>query len=68
MKIYITGYASFEEWRDAGHPGAVSFNADGTRKDAPRTRLAKCRLCYHSMVRDGLCLSHFKAHSLRASA
>jgi uncharacterized OB-fold protein len=26
-RIYIYGYESFEAWRDAGYPGAVSFNA-----------------------------------------
>ncbi len=25
MKIYIQGWASFDEWRKAGYPGAKSF-------------------------------------------
>jgi hypothetical protein len=29
MKIYIQGYGSFAEWRDAGYPGARSFPPEG---------------------------------------
>ena len=65
-KIIINGYASFDAWREAGYPGARSFNADGTVKE-PRTQLAKCRLemCDWSMVQDGLCLHHYR---MRAAA
>jgi len=38
MKIYIQGYASFEEWRAAGYPGAVNGNT-GLRKPKPARRV-----------------------------
>ncbi len=31
MKIYITGYASYEDWQKAGYPGAPSFAHPKTR-------------------------------------
>lgn len=44
-----------------------SFDANGDVKD-PTTKLAKCRLCYRSIVRDGLCLDHFEMRRRRAVA
>jgi hypothetical protein len=61
MKIQIRGWPSFEAWREAGYPGAVSFDAQGNRKGAPKTQLAKCRVngCGNVMNRDGYCIPHF---------
>lgn len=66
-QITIYGYASFNEWVQAGCPGARSFDANGDVKN-PATKLAKCRLCYRSMVQDGLCLDHFEMRRRRAVA
>jgi len=45
-RITINGYASFNDWRDAGYPGAVSFAADGERKlPDPRRGLCSVHGC-----------------------
>jgi hypothetical protein len=69
MKIYINGWSSFEEWRDAGYPGARSFNADGTVK-GKTTHLAKCQVlsCNGSMVERGYCRAHARFYQGARSA
>ncbi len=47
MKIYIQGWASFEEWRAASYPGAPSFAH-------PKTKIAE-RPQYRPDPRRGLC-------------
>lgn len=37
--IQINGYESYQAWVDAGTPGAVSFDAQGNRKERPATYL-----------------------------
>ena len=69
MKIYISGYGSYEEWARLGFPGAASFREDGSRK-YKRTHLAKCQviLCDASMVVNGYCLHHSRFYNRLATA
>ena len=71
MKIYIQGYASFEEWRDKGFPGAVSFAHPKTKTAArPQQgnewkRRGLCRLttCDKVAKVHGWCEHHWGEHN-----
>ena len=57
-RITINGYASFEEWKQAGMPGAVSFDAKGERKPDPRRGLCVVDDCPSKVVAYDMCNRH----------
>lgn len=55
---------SFDAWKSAGYPGAVSFDRAGNRKDRQPDRLrGACRLegCELVATRGTLCYHHWRA-------
>jgi len=73
MKIYIQGYANFEEWRAAGYPGAVNGNT-GLRNPSPARRVVpppkpSCSVptCERKAWDEhrGLCYLHYESRRVR---